>query len=1092
MKILVIDDIRDNLTALKAIIKEAFPEATVYLALSGKDGIKLASTVEPDVIMLDIIMPEMDGFEVCRRLKQNKQLNHIPVVFLTALRTSAANRIKALEAGGDGFLSKPVNREELIAEVKAMSKIKAAAERKKIEKEQLEKMVAERTIELEKEIKLRVNTEMKLRESEEKYRTLIDDVLDTSDVGVFILDAQFRVVWINEATENYFGIKRKDVIGKDKKNLVLEHIKFQFEDPEGFDRKVLAAYENNTYIETFICHMLPGKNREERWLEHWSQPIRSGLFKGGRIEHYTDITRLKKAEDQLKKSRERYKIISELTSDYVFENEVLADGTIGKIWMAGSFEAITGYSPDEFTKMGGWRKILHPEDVPVDDQARKKLFNNEKAEIEVRIYNKNGRVLWVKVSTLPVWDNKNDRLQKIIGSVKDITNEKRQHQILEIQYNIAKSMVTSPTLGHLFTTVKKELNKIIYSKNLFIAFYNSDTGTLTTKFGEDEKESVKEYPAVRTLSGKVIKAAKPLIFKKTDIKKLADRKEIDLVGKRCEVWLGAPLIIKNKTLGVIVVQNYDDPTVYDGNAVEIMGIIANQISLYIEQKRTEEFNLKLSKATEQSPTIVIITTIDGTIEYVNPKFTEVTGYTFDEVKNKNPRILKSGEHDDSFYKELWNTISAGKEWKGEFHNKKKNGEFYWENALIFPIFNEAGEIIYYASVKEDITEKKQMLDELVAAKEKAQESDRLKTAFLQNMSHELRTPLNGILGFSQLLEDEDTNIQQIREYASYIESSGNRLLGLINNILDVSKIEAGVVTIRKKTFSLNRLVDELYKYFNIRFEKKGIELELKKGLPDDKSLIVMDESRLNQIIMNLMDNAFKFTSSGKVMMAYEIKENSELLFQVKDTGRGIAPEYQSKIFERFYQVDTSFSRGFEGAGLGLPIAKGLVENLGGRMWLESEEGKGSVFYFTIPYINQEKEKSTAMGNSLNQNKNKNRQKTILIVEDDETSYYFLKILLKKRNYEILYANCGENAVDICHSRPDIDLVLMDIKMTGMSGLEATKKIKAMRPKLPVIAQTAYAFRTDKETILNAGCDDYITKPIRKEELLKKMDNFLKG
>ena len=277
MKILVIDDIRDNLTALKAIIKEAFPEATVYLALSGKDGIKLASTVEPDVIMLDIIMPEMDGFEVCRRLKQNKQLNHIPVVFLTALRTSAANRIKALEAGGDGFLSKPVNREELIAEVKAMSKIKAAAERKKTEKKLLEKMVAERTIELEKEIKLRVNTEMKLRESEEKYRTLIDDVLDTSDVGVFILDAQFRVVWINEATENYFGIKRKDVIGKDKKNLVLEHIKFQFEDPEGFDRKVLAAYENNTYIETFICHMLPGKNREERWLEHWSQPIRSGL-----------------------------------------------------------------------------------------------------------------------------------------------------------------------------------------------------------------------------------------------------------------------------------------------------------------------------------------------------------------------------------------------------------------------------------------------------------------------------------------------------------------------------------------------------------------------------------------------------------------------------------------------------------------------------------------------------------------------------------------------------------------------------------------------------------------------------------------------
>ena len=1373
MKILVIDDIRDNLTVLKAVIKEAFPGAAVYLALNGNDGIELALTVDPDVILLDIIMPEMDGFEVCRRLKQNGQTNHIPIVFLTALKTSPANRIKALEVGGDGFLSKPVNREELIAQVKAMSKIKAAAELKKIEKEQLEKMVTKRTFELEKEIKLRINTEMQLRESEGKYRSLIDDVLDTSDVGVFILDAQFRVVWINEATEIFFGIKREDVIGKDKKKLVREQIKFQLENSEEFSHKVLSAYENNTYTENFICHMLPGENREDRWLEHWSQPIRSGLFKGGRIEHYTDITRLKKTEDQLKENRDRYQIISELTSDYVFQNIVDEKGNNERVWVGGSFREITGYTLDEFNKIGGWRNILHPDDIARDDEAFNKIKRNQKASLEVRIIHKSGRIVWVRSSGYPIWDTEKNRLSGIMGAVKDITEEKthqllqeillgvtktiltekslsklfavvqqemskimdarnfmvvewdeteevfntrfgkdekdlikkyppegtlslkviqqkkslfllkkdilkmiekgeiipkgaipevwmgvplfnkdqlfglmmiqhyrkpndnsvncfkifetvagevsiflsriltekenarlsravqqnpasiiitdpegkmefvndalceitaysreeligqnprilksgeqqesfykemwdtilrgetwhgefhnkkkngelywantvisplldeegkiiqfvatedditeekRNYLIQKAQFNIAHSMVTSPALNDLFTRIKAELNKILYAKNCFIALYDSKTESLTALLGEDEKEFVTIIPPKKSLSGKVIRAKKPLLFTRKEIKQLADKGEIELVGKRAEVWLGAPLIIKDKVLGVIVVQSYDNPRAYDEKDIEIMGVIASQISLYIEQKRTEDFNQKLSKATEQSPAAIVITNTEGIIEYINPKFTKVTGYSLEEAIGQNPRILKSGKHDKEFYKKLWNTVLSGKEWKGELRNKKKNGDLFWENVRISPIFNESGEITHLLAIKEDITEKKRMLDDLVAAKEKAQESDRLKTAFLQNMSHELRTPLNGILGFSQLLASDDMDLKSIKEYASYIETSGNRLLRLINNILDVSKIEAGAVEIQKKPFYLNSLVNEVYQSFKIRLKKKGIHLELKKGLPDEKSVIITDEVRLNQIIMNLMDNAFKFTASGKVRLAYEVTDKNELLFSVQDTGRGIPPEYQERIFERFYQVDISISRGFEGAGLGLPISRGLVESLGGKMWLQSEPGKGTTFYFTIPYVKNEIKKTVTTNKYLEQKISQKQQKTILIVEDDETSFYFLTVLLKKRNYEILHANCGETAVEICQSRADIDLVLMDIKMIGMNGLEATKKIKAMRPELPVIAQTAYAFSTDKEMILNAGCDDYITKPIRKQELLKKMDKLLK-
>jgi len=1372
MKILAIDDIRDNLTVLKAVIKETFPASAVYTALNGKDGIALAKTVDPDIILLDIILPEEDGFEICRQIKQNEQLKLIPVVFLTAMKTSAENRIKALEAGADGFLSKPVEREELIAQIRAMVKIKAAETRKIIEKKQIEEMVVERTRELEEEIKLRINTEQKLRESEEKYHTLIEDVLDTSDVSVFILDANFSVVWVNHATEKYFGIKKEEIIGKNKKKLIDEKIKWQLENPEEFARTVLSTYENNTYTENFICHMLPGENREDRWLKHWSQPIRHGLYKGGRIEHYTDITRLKKTEDQLRENRDRYQIISELTSDYVFENEVLADGSIGRIWMAGSFEAMTGYSPDEFKKIGGWRKILHPEDVSIDDQAREKLFHHKKAVIEVRIYNKKGKILWVRVNALPVWDKKNNRLQKIIGSVKDITkekthqllqeilfgitkkvlsekslpklfasvqqelnkvmnarnfmavqwdettrtfttrfltdekenikkysadgtlsikviqkkkslfllkkdilkmtekgeitpkgaipevwmgaplfqknrvyglmilqhyqnpgiydkpsfqifeavanelsiylskketeeentrlskaiqqnpisivitdpdgniefvnravcetsgypenellgqnprilksgeqpdnfykemwqtilsgktwkgefhnkkkngelywvnavisplfdedgkiiqlvateeditDEKRNYLIQKAQFNIAHSMVTSLSLNDLFMQVKTELNNILYAKNFFIALLDSRTNRLTTIFGEDEKEFVQNIPPKRSLSGKVIKARKPLLFTRKEIRELADNGEIDLVGKRAELWMGAPLMIKNKPMGVISVQCYDNPKAYNEKDKEILSIIANQLSLYIEQKQTEEFNQKLSKATEQSPVSIVITDASGTIEYVNPKFTAITGYTVKEAIGQNPRILKSGEHPESFYRELWNTVLSGKEWKGELLSKKKDGTLYWENVLISPIYNDAGEITHLLGVMEDITGKKKMVTELIAAKEKAEESDRLKSAFLQNMSHEIRTPLNGILGFADLLLNNSPDANETKTYAGYIVASGNRLLSLINNILDISRIETGSISINKNPFSVNKLMKEVFHLFEAEAKKKNISFQTHLFFKDEESVLLSDENKINQVLVNLIGNAFKFTRNGSINFGYKISGN-DLLFWVADTGRGIAPEHQERIFERFYQADMSISRDFEGAGLGLPISKGLIELLGGKIWLESKVGKGTTVYFTIPYITSDKYKNwqSANDNAVTFSLHK-KKPVILIVEDDETSALYIKTVLLKENYEVLRVTTGKEAIETCLHHPEIALVLMDIKLPGMNGLDATKKIKALRPSLPVIIQTAHAFTIDRQEAFRAGCDDFIIKPITKNNLLKKIADQL--
>ncbi|VAW28286.1 diguanylate cyclase/phosphodiesterase (GGDEF & EAL domains) with PAS/PAC sensor(s), partial [hydrothermal vent metagenome] len=767
-----------------------------------------------------------------------------------------------------------------------------------------------------------------------------------------------------------------------------------------------------------------------------------------------DISEQKKAEEDLRQSEERYRIISELTSDYIFQNQINKEGNTEKRWIAGSFREITGYTLEEYEKPDAWRSILHPDDIVIEKAAIEKLRKNQKATMEIRIKHKSGRIIWVRSSSFPIWDYEKNRLVGIMGAVKDITEKKRNQQIQEIQFIIANSMVTSPTPHDLFQTVKNELSKIIYAENLFIARYNSETQTLTTQFGEDEKEFVTEYPAEMTLSGKVIRSRRPMVFKKDEIKRLADLGEIRLIGKRSEAWLGAPLIIKNKILGVVVVQSYDDPMAYDEKAVEIMGTVANQLSLYIEEKKTEEFNQKLSKATEQSPVTIVITDTSGNIEYVNPKFTEVTGYTYKEVLGKNPRILKSGEQNKAFYEKLWKTIWSGKEWKGELHNKKKNGELFWESARISPIFADTGEITHFVGVKEDITEKKKMVTQLIRAKENAEESDRLKTAFLQNMSHEIRTPLNGILGFADLLTNDNIDIYEMRTYANFIKTSGNRLLALINNILDLSRIEAGSVHTQAKPFVLNKLMKEVWQMFKIQADKNNISFQYHFSLPDKKSVIISDEDKISQITTNLLSNAFKFTSaSGSIDFGYNISGN-EIVFHVTDTGRGIPQEHQSRIFERFYQADISMSRDYEGAGLGLSISKGLVNLLGGKMWLESEVGKGTSFYFSLPF-HAAGEQAGSPDSTL-PIKSKKDNPFILIVEDDETSFLYLKTVLRLGKLKWLHATNGLEAIEMCRDNPRIGLVLMDIKLPGMNGLEATLKIKELRPTLPVVAQTAHA------------------------------------
>ncbi len=367
-----------------------------------------------------------------------------------------------------------------------------------------------------------------------------------------------------------------------------------------------------------------------------------------------------------------------------------------------------------------------------------------------------------------------------------------------------------------------------------------------------------------------------------------------------------------------------------------------------EQRLANETIQKLSKGIEQSPSTIVVTDAMGNIEYANPRFFEITGYTPEETIGQNPRILKSGEMSPESYKNMWKTISSGEVWRGEFHNRKKNGELFWESATITCIKNERGEITNYIAIKEDVSDRKQMEADLIVAKERAEESDRLKSAFLANMSHEIRTPLNSIIGFSELLAYNDFDDQQKKNFVEQIIRNGNNLLNIINDIVDISKIEAGEITIRLTSIPVFEFIQDIRLMFSHRIELRGLQFRIDLPERTRNCLIYADYERLKQVFSNLIGNALKFTADGFIEIGCR-QLNKNLEFRVSDTGIGIAPEHHVQIFDRFRQVETSYKRKYGGNGLGLAITKNLVELMGGRIWLESDAGKGSTFFFTIPY-----------------------------------------------------------------------------------------------------------------------------------------------
>lgn len=501
--------------------------------------------------------------------------------------------------------------------------------------------------------------------------------------------------------------------------------------------------------------------------------------------------------------------------------------------------------------------------------------------------------------------------------------------------------------------------------------------------------------------------------------------------------------------------NINNPIVYENVRY---GIISIQVDTSMLIKKTEEYILIL--------TIILIGMIIFSFILAN-RFQKIISEPILELSRLTRKISDAGDYD--------------------VHIERKTND---EIGVLYEDFNNMLNQILYREAARDIAEKN-----LLKAKEKAEESDQLKSAFLANMSHEIRTPMNAILGFAELITMSDSEVSSTEKenYVKLINVSGNNLLRLIDDIIDISKIEAGQIKIHKKKCYLNETLKDIQQSFielgKIN-EKENIEIRLNELAQSQNLIINTDTIRLNQVFTNLIGNALKFTEEGFIEFGYEIVNNEKLLFYIKDTGVGMDQNKKDLVFDRFTKIEDDNSRLYRGAGLGLAISKSLVELLGGEIWVDSALSAGSTFYFNLPFDEIKELNHEQKAISINENYNW-QNKTILIVEDEPANIMYIEEVLKVTKAKVLRASNGKEAVDIYKKYShNIDIIIMDIKMPEMNGYEATKQIKNLNKNIPIISQSAYAMQGDIDRGLKAGMTDYLIKPIKPKLLLSILNKHL--
>jgi PAS domain S-box-containing protein len=530
---------------------------------------------------------------------------------------------------------------------------------------------------------------------------------------------------------------------------------------------------------------------------------------------------------------------------------------------------------------------------------------------------------------------------------------------------------------------------------------------------------------------------------------------------------------------------------------EFQSIASSADSMVAERQK-----VKVDLETEKSllrclidavPDLIFFKDKDGKFLGCNKAFEEYTGRKEADFKGKTDYDFFTKEQADEYAKSDAEILRTKTATRSHEMTRYPDGRKVLFDTMKTLFTDTKGNALGLIGISRDITEFEETQTKLTIAKEKAEEADKLKTAFLANMSHEIRTPMNAIIGFSDLLTDDDLTRNEKLDYSVHIKKAGESLMNLISDIIDIAKIEAGQLQINNAACNLDELLNDLVGTYSEVITKTGkddLKIRLFKQVGVNGLVMMTDPFRLRQVLSNLIGNATKFTERGYIEFGYLLKDAETIEFIVRDTGLGIAPSKQKDIFQRFSQVDNSNTRKYGGTGLGLAISKNIVEIMGGNIWLESEPDKGSSFYFTLPFNPVYSAEINESHTGLNVEEHNWQGNTILVAEDVPSNFMFIEAALRKTNVRLLWAQDGKQAVDMALNDDSIDLVLMDIQLPEMNGYEATAEILKIRKGLPIISQTAYALSGEKEKSLKAGCVDYIPKPIKSESLIAIISKHL--
>lgn len=839
----------------------------------------------------------------------------------------------------------------------------------------------------------------------------------------------------------------------------------------------------------------------------------------GVITHFiavkSDITERKLTEKALEQSEERFRHISSSISDISYSC-VEIDGKFILDWMIGASEQILGYSNAELLLMKCWGILVVEEDFNLFKEHILNILPGESDSCQLRLKHKNGSIVWVIATAECVIKQEDIPRNFLFGGIVDITESKQAEDAIHQERlllrtlidNIPDTIYVKDAQGRKLIANKADMEIIGCSTEAEII------GKTDLEIFGDEIGQRGYYDDMG-----VIQNNKPIINREENFSDFQGKQrwlltsKIPLIDKQGQAYglvgLGHDITERKQAEQIQqVLYNISEAVISTSRLEELIEIIRAQLGTLLDTK-----NFFIALYDEKTGLLSSPLTNDEKDNISSwPAEKSLTGYVIKH--NKSLLVTKAKKEEMKLAGEIELIGTPSEIWLGvPLHQDGKIiGAFAVQSYDNPDAYNEKDvEMLEFVSDQISISiQRKKAEEDIKFALIKAEESDKLKTSFLNNMSHEIRTPLNGIMGFSDMLDQEDITNEERQYFIRIIHQNGNQLTSIIEAIINIASIEAGLEEIREMKINVNTLLSEFFNHYTNFTSPKSVMLNFKTDLNQNQANIISDEVKLRQILNNLIGNAVKFTDSGKIEFGCTLKpvvsassntalvnqdtgvveqsQNMELEFFISDTGIGIDAEYHKVVFERFRKFNPDKKREYGGNGLGLTISKAYIELLGGKIWLNSERGKGSTFYFTLPYKPVHPRFIKEIPQAL-ATPEVRRSKTLLVAEDEYSNYQLLEAILQRENHRIIHVLNGKEAVDAFHKYPEIEMILMDLKMPVMDGITATKIIKSEKPGLPIIAVTAYALSGDKEKALDAGCDEYIAKPIKKSDLLALINKY---